>query len=534
MADGSRSSRDHTPAARARPFWTRLLMPSISDTIFIALLVLLTCTSLSVRLLGDAGIGWHIRTGQQILHTHAIPRVDPFSSTMGGKPWYAWEWLYDLLVGQLDATLGLNGVVWFTAVAIAAAFAAMFCWLMRRGTNLLVALVLTMLAVSASTIHFLARPHVLTWLFVLVWFCLLDTTEQEGFHNRSPARAGKLWLLPLLMVVWVNVHGGFLFGFVLLGIYWLAALWAWARTREERLEDALTRSAARKRTTQLIQVGLLSVAASFANPYGWKLHAHIYSYLSNRFLMDHIEEFKSPNFHGSAQKCFLLLLLITVAALALRGRELRTSHVLIVLFAVYAGLYSSRNIPVASILLTLVTAPLISIPALDFLFLKRMTAFQSRLRGHCWPILAIITTFLVAANGGRIGSNQLMNAHFDPNRMPVAAVDYLEQHELKSPVLSPDFWGGYLIYRLYPGTRVVVDDRHDLYGADFFQSYLKLMHGEPGWQDFLRDHPAECALLPKSSPLATPLQQTGWIAIYQDDTAILLIRAAALRTGSKE
>jgi hypothetical protein len=71
--------------------------------------------SLSVRLLGDAGIGWHIRTGQLILSTHTIPRVDPFSSTMAGHPWFAWEWLYDVLVGWLDTVAGLNGVVFFTA-----------------------------------------------------------------------------------------------------------------------------------------------------------------------------------------------------------------------------------------------------------------------------------------------------------------------------------------------------------------------------------------------------------------------------------
>jgi hypothetical protein len=509
-------------------------MPSVVDLIFAALVGVLVFTPLSVRLLGDAGIGWHIRTGQQILQTHAIPRVDPFSSTMGGKAWYAWEWLYDLVAGQLEAVLGLNGVVWFAAIAIAAVFAAMFCWLMKRGTNLLVALVFTLLAVSASTIHFLARPHVLTWLFVLVWFCILDSSEQACFPNRSPARAGKLWLLPLLMLVWVNLHGGFLFGFVLLGIYWLAALWAWARTREERLEDAFERIAAGKRSKQLLYAGLLSAAASFANPYGWKLHAHIYSYLSNRFLMDHIEEFQSPNFHGMAQKCFLVLLLIAVAALALRGRELRASHILIALFAICMGLYSSRNIPVSSVLLTIIVAPLIGIPALDFQFLKRMTALESTLRGRAWCIVVTVVTFFIALNGGRVGSTQFIDGHFDPRRMPVAAVDYLEKHEVPGPVFSPDSWGGYLIYRLYPQTKVVADDRHDLYGEDFFKSYLKLMHGEPGWQDFLRDHPAECALLPKSSPLATLLPQTGWIAIYHDDTAILLIRGVALRTSTKE
>jgi len=79
------------------------LIPSIADLIFIAFLAVLVYTNLSVRLLGDAGIGWHIRTGQWILANHAIPRIDLFSSSMPGQPWFAWEWLYDIAVGWLES-----------------------------------------------------------------------------------------------------------------------------------------------------------------------------------------------------------------------------------------------------------------------------------------------------------------------------------------------------------------------------------------------------------------------------------------------
>jgi hypothetical protein len=505
--------------------WIRLAMPSGADLIFVALLGALVFTPLSVRLLGDAGVGWHIRTGQQIVATHAIPRVDSFSSTMAGKPWFAWEWLYDLVAGQLEATLGLNGVVWFTAVVIAAAFAWMFRWLMVRGTNVLVALALVLLAMSASMIHFLARPHVVSWLFTLAWFGILDSSEREDFNRAGGSRSRWLWALPLLMLVWVNVHGGFLVGFVLLGIFLLGAVWAWFRARNGRIEELLQKIAARKRVRNLAWLTLLSGAASLANPYGWKLYWHVYGYLSSRFLMDHIDEFQSPNFHGVAQKCFLMLLLITIAVLAARGRELRMSQGLTVLFAVYAGLYASRNIPISSILLVLVVGPLV--PAAGFArgFSKRMAAIELGLRGHVWPILAIAVTLSIAANGGRVGSSVWMDAHFDPSRMPVQAVNYLERHEVNGPVLSPDYWGGYLIYRIYPQARVVVDDRHDLYGEDFFKSYLKMVHVERGWEEFLRTHPTSCVLLPRDAALANVLVITkGWKPIYADDVAIAFVR----------
>ena len=300
MADGSRSSSNTGTTA-----WLRVAMPSATDLIFVALLCALVFTPLSVRLLGDAGIGWHIRTGQQILATHAIPHVDSFSSTMAGTPWFAWEWLYDLVVGQLEATLGLNGVVWLTAIVIAAVFAWTFHLLIARGANFFVALGLVLLAVSASMIHFLARPHVVSWLFTLAWFWILDSSERYGFDGQDGKNGRRVWALPLLMLVWVNVHGGFLLGFVLLVIFLVGAAWTLFRTKEGRIEELLQKIAAGKRVRRLTWVGLLSVAASLVNPYGWKLYGHVYSYLSNRFLMDHIDEFQSPNFHGVAQRCFL-------------------------------------------------------------------------------------------------------------------------------------------------------------------------------------------------------------------------------------
>jgi hypothetical protein len=537
MADGSRSS----PAANPDAAWVRLLMPSVADLIFVAMLSLLVFTALSVRLLGDAGIGWHIRAGQQILATHAIPRVDSFSSIMQGKPWFAWEWFYDVLVGWLEGAAGLNGVVLFTAAIIAAAFASTFRLLLQRGTNVLVALALVLLAASASMIHFLARPHVVSWLLTLVWFWILDSSEARCFQGASLQRSGRLlWLLPPLMLLWVNVHGGFLIGFVLLGIYLVSAIWVWFRTKEDQLDLLLRRLRAAKRIRDLAAVSVLAAAATFANPYGWKLHVHIYQYLSNRFLMDHIEEFQSPDFHGVAQKCFAGMLLIAFVALAARPRVLRMSEGLVLLFAVYSGLYASRNIPVSSLLLALVIGPPLS-QAIDGLawkggawaslrrlcaaptaFSARMANVESGLRGHLWPIFAIALFCGISANGGRLGTHTLMDAHFDGKRFPVKAVDYLKTDGDKSAVLSPDYWGGYLIYRLYPQRLVAIDDRHDLYGEELLKSYLKLMRAQPGWDGFLREHEIRRVLVPTDSPPASLLREKGdWKVVYADQRAVL-------------
>jgi len=502
-------------------------MPSMADCVFIAILGVQLFTPLSVRLLGDAGIGWHIRTGQQILATHAVPHVDPFSSVMGGKPWFAWEWFYDLMVGQLDAWWGLNGVVWLTAVVVAGVFATMFRFIILRGANALVALFLMLLATLGSTIHLLARPHVFGWLLALIWFWILESSERESVAGN---RGRRLWLLPILMLAWVNLHGSFLLGFALLAIFWMGAFWDWYAARADRIEESLQKIAAAKRARQLTGIGLLSLLASFINPYGWKLHAHIYSYLTNRFLMDHVEEFQSPNFHGVAQRCFAVLLIITIAALVLRGRRLRVSEGLTVLFAVYSALYSTRNIPVSSILIAIVIAPLLwpeqtqrpnSGPITGFA--NRVTTIEQGQTGHVWCLVGALITLAICANEGRVGSRVLMNAHFG-ERVPAGAVDYLEKNQVAGPVLTPDVWGGYVIYRMYPKIKVVFDDRHDFYGEQYVKAYLKSVRGEEGWQKFLDDSKPGCVLLPKDTALASLLSQSDrWKSIYADEKTVLFV-----------
>ncbi len=209
----------------------------------------------------------------------------------------------------------------------------------------------------------------------------------------------------------------------------------------------------------------------------------------------------------------------------MEGQGLRASETLTVVFAVYAGLYASRNIPVASILLVMIVAPLLPAIRVGRGFSQRMSAVEAGQRGHAWPLLAIAVTLGISLNGGRIGSDQWMNAHFGSKRMPVEAVNYLEQRDIKGPVLSPDYWGGYLIYRLYPKALVVVDDRHDLYGEEFFKSYLKMMHGGRGWKEFLSAHDASFVLLPRDAALASLLDGAGgWKSVYSDEVAVLFVR----------
>jgi len=517
--------------AGARPVWLRLAIPSVSDLVFVLLLLALTCGALAKGLLGDAGIGWHIRTGELILETHAVPRVDSFSSVMHGQPWYAWEWLYDVKVGYLHGAAGLNGVVAYSAFIIALTFALLNRMMLARGAHLPVAVLFLLLTLSASTIHFLARPHLFSWLFVVAWFGVLEKFDTDG--NRR-------WLawLPVTVLLWVNVHGGFLLGLVLLGIYFASAvLTAWTSGMDAG------RKAALRRARVLVIAGVVSAAATFANPYGYKLHVHIYRYLGDRFLMNHIDEFLSPNFHGLPQKCFAVLVLIAVAAAAGSRKRVRLSQLLVMLFAIYSGVYASRNIPTSAILLALIVAPQVSGMLREMAddpdaregwrrklvrfdrFSTRMSAFDGGLAGHLWAAVALVLLIWACAHHGRVGGAQVMDARFDQTRFPVKAADVLAADAGGEAVFCPDRWGGYLVYRLYPKTLVAVDDRHDLYGPEFLERYLKIVHGEPGWDsDLVGMHP-DWVLVPADSTVVSLLEGRGeWRVAYQDSVAVLFRR----------
>ncbi len=548
----------------------RFLVPSVRDIIFIFLFWSLLAGPLSNRPLADADIGWHIRNGELILATHSLPRTDPFSSTMQGQPWFAWEWLYDILLGVLHRACGLNGVVWLCALLVAAIFALLLSQLLQSGTGLLLAILLMLLAEAAAAIHLYARPHIVSWLFSLLWFAVLEHWEHWDKWERREQESLPLWIrwfFPASMLLWVNVHGGWIFGIALLGIYTIAAF-----VDTVRAQDEFAAIRAWQRARAMASALAVSAVATLVNPYGWRLHAHIYRYLGDRYLMNHIDEFRSPDFHGWSQRSFAVILVLVLVAFAgnrLSGNrtsddrtsdnrgKLRLSQLLVVLLAAYAGFYSSRNLPVSSMLLVLIAGPILwgnfasladkpgawqwvrNGAARISNFSDRMGAQEMELRGHLWPVVSVGLAFAICLEGGWLGSRQLIHAQFDPKKMPVAAVNFLQKEFQDSqdsknkdkqpsaePVFSTDAWGGYLIYKMYPERKVVVDDRHDLYGSGRIRQYLILTQVEPGWQSVLQEWQIRTALLPSDSTLANLLRELprDWRVAYEDRVAVVFER----------
>jgi hypothetical protein len=512
---------------RAPALWLRWILPSFTDLFFLVFLGLLAFSPLSAGLLRDADTGVHIRNGEQILATHAITRTDSFSYTRQGEQWYAWEWLYDVVIAAIHHVSGLNGVMLFTAAVISSTFALLFRFILRRSGNLAAAAFLTLLAIAAAQVHMLARPHILSWLFTLLWVECLCRFE-DGERSALP------WL-PLLMLLWVNLHGGFILGLGLLGVVAVGCIW-----------DALTvpREGNRKKLVALTVVLSACLLTTLLTPYGYRLHGHVYQYLSNSFLMNNIEEFLSPNFHVGAFRYFELFILVVLAVVALGRDRLTATGLLLLLFSLHAGLYAARNIPISVIIMSLVLGRrqrmtgavrtradcrvpvwLRSTIAAGQNISESMTRLEGQLHGHVLVLVVMVASVALVCNGGRLFSRQILSAHFDERIFPVRAAQFITHRGIRDHLFSSDVWGAYLIYGLYPATKVYFDDRHDFYGEAFVKEYGKAFLGTRQWREPLDRYQVKWVLMPTDSPLSSLLRQSqDWRVEYDDGLAMIFLR----------
>lgn len=505
----------------------------MTDAAFVMPLVFLFCGMKGAKtLLGDGDTGWHLRTGEWILAHGRVPDRDIFSFTRPGQPWFAWEWLWDVLFGCLHLHAGMAAVVLASSLVLALTFALLFR-MARRSSDALVALILTLAAAAGSAGHWLARPHLFTMLFTVIFYSILDDSGDDSGGRR-------LWLLPLLMVLWTNLHGGFFVGILLIGAY---AAGQFAVLLGD--SGGAERRQALRRGRRYLFTGAACGVATCVNPYGCRLHSHIFAYLSDGFYRGNIMEFQSLNFQSPQARYLEILLAAGAVAAFVRLRRGRLVWPL--LYAVWAhlALYSARNVEIFVLLATAPAAELVSeglrkAPALRLAgwlriglhgladFTREWNAFDGGPRWHAASAaaLAVLAALLYAPQ-----PPPACRATYDPKAFPVAAAGKLEQAGLYGGVFTEDLWGGYLIYREYPRGRVFIDGRSDFYGAEFAGNYIKAMGAQAGWERYLGRYGVATVLLPPDAPLAGALKQSSaWHLVYDDDVALIfrLGRAAPL------
>lgn len=514
-AAGARPKGPRVPATRLG----RLLTPSYSDLFFLSLIAWLFLSSPDgfKSLLLDGDTGWHIRTGDYIRSTGHVPQVDLFSFSKPGEAWFAWEWGTDVVYSVLHQHWSLKGIAWLGGVQIVLFATILFRYTLWRGANAMWALLVGLLAIGASTIHYLARPHLFTLLLMPICIWLIEA------DRRDPGR--RVWWTVGITLLWTNLHGGFLGWIACLGLY------VAGEAAETMLQPAGERDWSRAR--RYVALLAASGVVTFINPYGWRLHQHIASFLRSDFIRNSIQEFQAPTFRGENQLQYEALLLVGLMAAAAALTRRRIVDALVILFWAHQSLGSIRHVTI----FVTVASPIIAIEGTRLwawfveragrksnrAILNQMAADMSLNFSwtSLWPAVGAAALLLVSALPIK------WPADFPDLRFPVKIINKHEQVVRAGRLLTTDQWADYLIYRFYPSQRVFMDGRSDFYGAKLGKEYIRVSGGSHDWRQILDRHGFTGALVPVDWSLASLLKEDkSWRLVEDDGKALLFERVA--------
>ena len=453
----------------------------------------------SLRL--DPDTWWHMKYGNIILQTGHWPAVDDWSFTVHGMPRVAYEWGGEVVTALAYRLGGLQGmdVLLITLTSIILLLLYYFAWLRCRNSK--AAFVGTVLMIPVAALCFTLRPQLLGYIFLLITLIALERYRQGEQKN--------LWILPPIFLLWVNTHGSFTLGFMVLGLYWLSGLVDFS-------SGGLT--AVRWRPKQRIHlelVGLASVLMLPITPYGTRLATvplEVATSLPLNFA-DIIEW--QPLNAGLWQAKLLLILLFAfiMAQIAFRYRY-RLEEFALFLIVAYSTFVHFRF----AILYAIVFAPMAAA-----ILARWVPAYDSKIDKHA------INAFLIVAMGALL-------VHFLPSHAtlkknvskiyPVEAVDYLKDHPIPGRMFNEYGFGGYLVWAMAPKHKVFIDGRGDIYEqAGVFSDYMDVTQMRPDALAVLQSYRIDSCLVYQTDPLATLLSATpGWKKVYGDGVSIIFVR----------
>lgn len=509
-----------------RPWYVQLL-PSMTDLAFLLPLFLLFGLLPGTQiLLADGDTGWHIRTGDWILAHHRVPTVDIFSFSKPHQPWFAWEWGWDALFAIVHGACGLAGVVFVNVVLLGLISAVLFRLIRRSSDSDAFAAIFTLLAVCASMMHWLARPHLVSWLFILIFLHVIASAENGSLR--------ALYSLPVLTLVWANLHGGFLVGILLLATSALAEILK-ALPRSENFWRA-----AYGNSRPYLLCALACLAVSFVNPYTWHLHQHIALYLRDSKLLDNIQEFQSVNFHHPSSIFFEAMLLLGLPAAFWCFRRGKIAPALWIFLWAHLALVSGRNAPIF-VLIAAPWAASMSLEAANQLkrvdWLKKTSAAVCEISSEFRPLERIERWHLVSAAAVlwvafALGAHRPgFEAQFSTKNFPIQTVPPLAS--LKGlRVFTSDQWGDYLIYRFYPSQQVFMDGRSDFYGTGLVTVYQHIMSAQYDWESDLKRFGIEAVMVTPEAPIATVLKRSRAWKLLFDNGSVIIFRAQPIVGGT--
>ena len=461
---------------------------------------------------GDGDVGRHLRVGHDILASGRVAGIDVYSHTMSGREFVPYEWLSEVLFAVSDRIAGLPGVAVLSGLLFASATWVAYRLARLGGNGPILATLIAVLVLVLQGMHLLPRPHLFTTLAAVVFLYVLELTRQRG-------EIRPLTALPVVMWAWANLHGGFLVGFVLLGVYVLDA--------------AFSGAGSRRRLGYLLLIAAACIVVSMFTPAGLSLWAHTTGYLRIDFLVDHTAEYRSPDFHATYAQRFLVVFFLGIVLLATGRARCSFTESSLFLGWLAAALHSGRNIPLFGVLAVpwyagwtrrmLETSKgesrLLSRASRRLLTLDRELAETER-RLKPWILGSIIPAALVAL----AVTSESYRYQFDPGVFPVSALESVDKGGPHRRVFNDLRWGGYLLYAR-PDLPVFIDGQTDFYGAELTMDYVAIMSGKPRWQEKLDEYGVGWTLTPPGATLVQLLEASGgWTRLYGDSVAVVMVR----------
>lgn len=461
--------------------------------------------ALAARVPVDTDTWWHIRSGEYTLN-HGMIYADPFSFTKAGETWINHSWGSQIVLyaaWQLGGAAGLS--IFMAALATAGMY---FVYKMCEGSAYLRAFAL-ILGSAAAAVFWSPRPQMFSFLLSAVVLYLLYLYRRKQID--------RLWLIPIIMAVWGNLHAGFSIGFIFMGGVIAGEILGRIFSSSG---DYLTWQQIRK----LIVIALISVAALVINPYGLQMLLVPFQTVGIGALRNFIQEWNSPNFQGRETWGFIFLLLGVLGAAGASKRRLNWTDFILVSGTAFMSLLAGRNIAVFAVAATpVLTYHLDSVLTERGWTLKtvqRVTPGMARLN-----LILVIAVLLGALLKVAVVLSPKTVDQVMRETLPVAAVDYIQQNHPPREIFNSYNWGGYLLFAL-PNYPVFVDGRTDLYGDTFLTQYLQTAIGGDGWHDTLDNYGVNTVIIEKESGLARQLRSDAeWQEVYTDALASIFVRS---------
>jgi hypothetical protein len=476
--------------------------------LFLAVTFLLVVI-ISTHIPSDTDMWWHLRDGQEIWQRGQILTHDIFSYTRPQAPWINAFWLSDLGI------YAFYQVGRFFALAVAAALLGgltfSIVYLHTKSPAFLRALVVLIAALAASP-FWSARPQLLSYVLL----ALLDLWLSRCWAKRGPA----LWALPFLFALWGNLHGGFIWGFLLLLAYLVGSALDLLLGSDQNISSNQLKT--------LVVWTAVSALAVMLNPNGpaiWVLPFH-----TVKVSIAGIQEWSSPNFHSLFLHPSLWLLFLFLLGTGLSQKRLGFANLLKVIGFTYMAFVSQRGLAPYAIILAPIT-------------IEQLTAaWENWSRGSLgqrmqnrWQQLSlpqpnlVIRALLNVAILGTISLVAVVRLYTISRPvevdkgLPVQAVQWIQTNRPPGRLFSSYNWGGYLIWNL-PDYPVYIDGRADLYGREIINQWWQIANGTDQGFTALDRWQVRLILVEPSWPVVEELPERGWKRLYQDNTAVIFGR----------